>query len=92
MPVVELDTIKASDAFGPGSSPGGHTKNSPARRIGGGVFCYAEKGREAGGFGKSLDDFLLRSKAPGAEMPPQKLAGARCVCRKYFFVKGAAFG
>ena len=25
MPVVELDTIKASDAFGPGSSPGGHT-------------------------------------------------------------------
>lgn len=26
VPVVELDTIKASDAFGPGSSPGGHTK------------------------------------------------------------------
>ncbi len=25
VPVVELDTIKASDAFGPGSSPGGHT-------------------------------------------------------------------
>ena len=23
---MELDTIKASDAFGPGSSPGGHTK------------------------------------------------------------------
>ena len=27
--MVELDTIKASDAFGPGSSPGGHTKQSP---------------------------------------------------------------
>ncbi len=26
MPVVELDTIKASDAFGSGSSPDGHTK------------------------------------------------------------------
>ena len=25
MPVVELDTIRASDAPGPGSSPGGHT-------------------------------------------------------------------
>ena len=25
MPVVELDTIKASDAFGSGSSPDGHT-------------------------------------------------------------------
>ena len=28
VPVVELDTIKASDAFGPGSSPGGHTSKS----------------------------------------------------------------
>lgn len=28
VPVVELDTIKASDAFGPGSSPGGHTNNN----------------------------------------------------------------
>ena len=27
VPVVELDTIKASDAFGSGSSPDGHTKN-----------------------------------------------------------------
>lgn len=26
VPVVELDTIRASDAPGPGSSPGGHTK------------------------------------------------------------------
>ena len=26
VPVVELDTIRASDALGPGSSPGGHTK------------------------------------------------------------------
>lgn len=26
VPVVELDTIKASDAFGSGSSPDGHTK------------------------------------------------------------------
>ena len=26
VPVVELDTIKASDAFGPSSSLGGHTK------------------------------------------------------------------
>lgn len=25
VPVVELDTIRASDAPGPGSSPGGHT-------------------------------------------------------------------
>lgn len=30
VPVVELDTIKASDAFGPGSSPGGHTKKAPS--------------------------------------------------------------
>ncbi len=29
MPVVELDTIKASDAFGSGSSPDGHTKKTP---------------------------------------------------------------
>lgn len=29
VPVVELDTIKASDAFGPGSSPGGHTIKKP---------------------------------------------------------------
>lgn len=27
VPVVELDTIRASDAPGPGSSPGGHTNN-----------------------------------------------------------------
>lgn len=32
VPVVELDTIKASDAFGSGSSPDGHTKQkSPLR-------------------------------------------------------------
>lgn len=36
VPVVELDTIKASDAFGPGSSPGGHTKNNV-------VFCRKMK-------------------------------------------------
>ena len=32
VPVVELDTIKASDAFGPGSSPGGHTKTQGGRK------------------------------------------------------------
>ena len=36
VPVVELDTIKASDAFGPGSSPGGHTKKTDLS-----VFFYA---------------------------------------------------
>lgn len=33
VPVVELDTIKASDAFGPGSSPGGHTKKTDFIRL-----------------------------------------------------------
>lgn len=33
VPVVELDTIKASDAFGPGSSPGGHTKKTDSVRL-----------------------------------------------------------
>ena len=32
VPVVELDTIRASDAPGPGSSPGGHTKKRLAAR------------------------------------------------------------
>ena len=36
VPVVELDTIKASDAFGPGSSPGGHTKKTDFIRL---FFC-----------------------------------------------------
>ena len=31
-PFMELDTIKASDAFGPGSSPGGHTRRKNAPR------------------------------------------------------------
>ena len=43
VPVVELDTIKASDAFGSGSSPDGHTK-AP---IYGGFFV--EAGREPTG-------------------------------------------
>ena len=72
VPVVELDTIRASDAPGPGSSPGGHTKKRLAARH---VFfqvCrrfWEEKpagsvGRETGGFGKSPGDFLSRSEAP----------------------------
>ena len=32
VPVVELDTIRASDAPGPGSSPGGHTKKRLAAK------------------------------------------------------------
>ena len=65
VPVVELDTIRASDAPGPGSSPGGHTKKRLAARQ---VFfqvCHlfwGEKqagsvGRETGGFRKSPGDF-----------------------------------
>ena len=42
VPVVELDTIKASDAFGPGSSPGGHTNNNVVffRKIRYDVFLF----------------------------------------------------
>ena len=52
VPVVELDTIRASDAPGPGSSPGGHTKKRLAARQ---VFFSGSPpllGRETGGFGK----------------------------------------
>ena len=59
---MELDTIKASDAFGPGSSPGGHTKNSPATRIGGGVFCFAEKGEKPEGSENRLAIFFCEAK------------------------------
>ena len=32
VPVVELDTITASDAVGSGSSPDGHTKKTPLHK------------------------------------------------------------
>ena len=72
VPVVELDTIRASDAPGPGSSPGGHTKKRlAARQVFFQVcrrFCGKKPagsvGRETGGFGKSPSDFLSRSEAP----------------------------
>lgn len=65
VPVVELDTIRASDAPGPGSSPGGHTKKRLAARQ---VFFHVRRrfweekptssvGRETDGFGKSPGDF-----------------------------------
>lgn len=72
VPVVELDTIRASDAPGPGSSPGGHTKKRLAARQ---VFFHVRRRfweekpagsveRETCGFGKSPGDFLSRSEAP----------------------------
>ena len=51
VPVVELDTIRASDAPGPGSSPGGHTKKKTCRMAS--LFSGLPPllGRENGGFG-----------------------------------------
>lgn len=40
MPVVELDTIRASDALGSGSSPDGHT-NKPQVENQLAVFTYS---------------------------------------------------
>ncbi len=65
VPVVELDTIRASDAPGPGSSPGGHTKKRLAARQAFFQVCrrfWEEKPagsveRENCGFGKSPGDF-----------------------------------
>ena len=51
VPVVELDTIRASDAPGPGSSPGGHTNEKTCRTASlfSGLPPLLE--RENGGFG-----------------------------------------
>lgn len=57
VPVVELDTIRASDAPGPGSSPGGHTKKKTCRKASFFSGLPPFWGRENGGFGKSPGDF-----------------------------------
>lgn len=41
MPVVELDTIRASDALGSGSSPDGHTKNDLPHKSAAGRYCIS---------------------------------------------------
>lgn len=59
VPVVELDTIRASDAPGPGSSPGGHTKKRLAARQ---VFF-----RFAAAFGKRNRRVRWGEKPTGSE-------------------------
>ena len=69
VPVVELDTIRASDAPGPGSSPGGHTKKRLAARQ---VFfqvCRRFWGEKPAGSENCRAIFFREAKPPPACTP-----------------------
>lgn len=84
---MELDTIKASDAFGPGSSPGGHTRKRLRETSRGAFLVSAALGRETVWFGKSLGDFLSRSEAPAGTPTLSKTRRFICVGFETFYCR-----